>query len=578
MPDALPAVADPARDAPAPPRIPEPDWIARAADERGWTWARVQWARAAAQPGAWFDVAKADAVVARWPHWFRLTNDRFYDQQFFLNEWQEIIVRLLVGWKIPEDTIDPSTRQKRVVHVRLYRQLRLWIARKGGKTEFLAALALLFFIYEKVPGGEGYVFAKDEDQARVPFKKMGVMVNLNPALSGRVEVMKRAIYVPEIDGSIHLLSGSPGGKHGKGPTVVLGDEMHEWASTDLADTLRQGMGTRLQPIELYASTAGLKTNPTGMGLWEESQQILDGRVDQPSTLVVIFAADPDDDPFDEAVWLKANPSLGLTPTLRFMRSEAALAKGNPRKDAHFRCYHLNQWVDAEVRWLPLAKWDACAPDREAWRRYPREMDGRRCHGAFDVSATRDLTALVWAFDGDDGRTILVPRFWIPEESLAERERYSRLPWRHWVKIGAVETTPGDAVDQAYVQKAIAEGLAAYDVARIGRDPWNSAKLVGDLQASGMDPDLLIDMRQGPGTLGEPSKEFERLVFAGLLDHGGHPILRWMAGHCVVRFDENLNFVPAKKRSADKIDGIVASVMAVGLRLAPVDSASGGACY
>ncbi|PPQ35421.1 Phage Terminase [Rhodoblastus acidophilus] len=452
----------------APTDWPEPDWITAAAN-RGWSWARIAWARAAAQPGAWFDYGKADAVVARWPGWFKLTNDRFYDTPFRLNPWQEIIVRLLIGWKIPEDDIDPATGQARKVHIRLFRQLRLWIARKGGKTEFLAALALLFFVFEKVPGAEGYVFAKDEEQARVLFKKMGVMVGLNPQLASRAEVYKRSIYVPEIDGSIHLLSGTPGGKHGKGPTVVCGDEMHEWTSTDVADTLRQGMGARLQPIELYASTAGLKTNPTGMQLWDESQQILDGRAEQPSTLVVIFAADPDDDPFDEATWAKANPSLGLTPTLRFMRQEAALAKGNPRKEAHFRCYHLNQWVDATIRWLPSAKWNACAPDRDAWKRYPSEMKDRKCVGAFDVSATQDLTALVWLFDGDDGRKILVPRFWCPEDKLLERAKNSRLPWEKWRDIGAIETTPGDFVDQGFVQKAIEEGFAEYDVEKLGRD-------------------------------------------------------------------------------------------------------------
>lgn len=561
--------------APPPAPAPAPDWIEDAA-ARGWSWARIAWDRAATQPGAWFDAAKADAVVAAWPRWFKLTNDRFYDKPFHLNAWQQIIVRLIVGWKIPEIELDSATGGSREIYIRLFRQLRLWIARKGGKTEFLAALALLFFVFEKVPGAEGYVFAKDEDQARVPFKKMAVMVGLNPELSGRAEVYKKSIYVPEIDGSIHLLSGAPSGKHGKGPTVVLGDEMHEWTSTEVADTLRQGMGARLQPIELFASTAGLKTNPTGMQLWDESVQILDGRIEKPSTLVVIFAADPDDDPFDEATWAKANPSLGLTPTLRFMREEAALAKGNPRKEAHFRCYHLNQWVDAEVRWLPMAKWDACSPDRSAWTRFADEMRGRECVGALDVSATQDLTALVWLFDGDNGRKILIPRFWCPEDRLKERAKTSRLPWERWREIGAIETTPGDFVDQGFVQKAIEEGLSRYSVRLIGRDPWNTAKLVSDMQKDGADSGLFVDMRQGTATLGEPSKEFERLVFAGRLDHGGHPVLRWMAGHCVIRFDENLNFVPAKKRSADKIDGIVASVMAVGLATAPDQSNQTGA--
>lgn len=553
---------------------PEPEWITAAAD-RGWGWARINWIRAVNQPGAWFDAAKADAVVEAWPRWFRLTNDRFYDTPFCLNAWQEIIVRMLVGWKIAENQVDAAGASSRIF-VRLFRQLRLWIARKGGKTEFLAALGLLFFVFEKVPGAEGYVFAKDEEQARLLFKKMTVMVSLNPDIAGRAEIYKRSIYVPELDGSIHLLSGAATGKHGKGPTVVLGDEMHEWTSTEIADTLRQGMGARLQPIELYASTAGLKTNPTGMQLWDESQQILDGRIDNPSSLIVVFAADPDDDPFDEATWAKANPSLGLIPTWRFMRGEAATAKGNPRKEAHFRCYHLNQWVDSEVRWIPLPKWDACAPDRDAWRRYADEMAGREAVGALDVSATQDMTALVWLFTGDDGRKILVPRFWIPEDRLKERAKNSRLPWERWREIGAIETTPGDFVSQAYVERAIKDGLKRYDVRLLGRDPWNSAKLVSDLQDDGVEPSLFVDMRQGAATLGEPSKEFERLIFSGRLDHGGHPVLRWMAGHCVIRFDENLNFVPAKKRSADKIDGIVASVMCIGLDMAPDSNLTTGA--
>ena len=546
----------------------EPAWISHAADVNGWAWARIAWQRAAAQPGAWFDAKKAESVVALWPQWFRLTNDRFYNTPFHLNDWQRIVVSLLVGWKIPEDTTDPDTGEARKVSVRLFRQLRLWIARKGGKTEFLSALGLLFFVFEKVPGGEAYVFAKDEEQAKIPFKKMAVMVGLNPHLADKVEVYKKSIYVPEIDGSIQLISGTPGGKHGKGPTVVLGDEMHEWTTTEVSDTLRQGMGVRLQPIELYASTAGLKTNPTGMQLWDESQQIFDGRLEQPSTLVVIFAADPDDDPFDESTWRKANPSLGTMPTLRFLRGEAALAKGNARKEAHFRCYHLNQWVDAEVRWIPTPKWDACAPDNQAWKRFRTDLLGRTCVAAFDISATRDLTAWVLLFDGDDGRKILVPRFWVPEDTLKRREAESRLPWRRWVEIGALETTPGDAIDQTVIQSAIEADVEAYEIERIARDPWNSAKLVADLQRNGLEPDRIVDMRQGTATLGEPSKEFERLVFSGLLDHGGHPLLRWQVGHTVVRFDENLNFVPAKKRSADKIDGVVASVMAIGLTLAP----------
>ncbi len=545
----------------------EPEWLKHAADELGYAWARVAWQKAAAQPGAWFYHAKADRVVEAWPRWFKLTVDHFFGKPFHLAPWQAVIVRLLVGWKIPEEIVDVETGNPTTVHVRLFRRLRLWVPRKNGKTEFLAALGLLFFVREKVHGAEGYVFAKDEAQAYVPFNKMKAMIALDSDLAKDTQLFKRSIYVPEIAGSIELLSGAEGGKHGKSPTVILGDEMHEWTSRVILDTLRQGTGARLQPIELCASTAGLSTNATGTELYDETVAILDGRNEDASTLAVVFAADPDDDPFDEATWKKANPSLGISPTLRFLRDEAAAAKGNPRKEAAFRCYHLNQWIDAAVRWLPLTKWDACAGDNQAWKTRREDMRGRSCVVALDVSSTQDITALHFRFEPDgDGIIRSLSRFWIPEDTLAAREKADKNPWRRWVQIGAIETTPGDCVDQSFVAKAIRDSLEEFDVTSIGFDPWNARKLVGDLQNEGVDADLFVEMRQGILTLGEPSKIFEAAIFAGRYDHGGHPVLRWMAGHTVVRFDENLNFMPARKRSKDKIDGIVCCVMCEGLAM------------
>jgi phage terminase large subunit-like protein len=372
---------------------------------------------------------------------------------------------------------------------------------------------------------------------------------------------------------MELLPGRAEGKHGRSPTVTLGDEMHEWTTTALLDTLRQGTGARLQPIELTASTAGLRTNEIGYGLFGDSLAILDGRIDDASTLVVIFAAEPEDDPFDEATWPKANPSLGLSPTVAFLRSEAALARNNPRREAQFKCYHLNQWIDQEVRWLPLKIWDQGAPDREAWRTRWQDLKGRRCKLAFDVSATQDITGLVLRFDPeeDDEPIKLICRAWIPEDTLAQREKNGREAWSKWIASGALETTPGNWVDQDYLKKAIEEALTDFDVEQIGFDPWNARKLVSDLVKSGADETLFVEMRQGILTLGEGSKQFETRVFNKTLDHGGHPLLRWMAGHCVIRFDENLNFMPSKKRSRDKIDLIVCAVMTEALSLVDVDT-------
>lgn len=546
--------------------VATPDWIARS----GYAWAELAWERAARQPGAWFDEAKAEGVARLWPKVIVHTEDRFAGKPFRLNAWENIAVRLLFGWKVPVDTIDENTGKPTTLFVRLFRKLLLWVARKNGKSEFLAGLAIVLFMVEGVFAGQGFAFALNEAQARMVFDKMTAMIQMSPPLAKKANCFRKSLWLPSKRAAFQLLSGKAEGKHGRSPTVIAGDEMHEWtdATLELSNSLRQGTGARLQPMELMASTAGIKTARTGYGLWEHTLSILDGRIEEPMTLPIVFAAGPDDDWADETNWIKANPSLPVTPSLAFLRGEAALAKESARAEAHFRRYHLNQWVDQAVRWLSRSKWLACAPDPEAWKTRGEALKGRKCFGAFDASATADLSALCWLFEPEkEGERIeLVLRFFMPEETIALRSRRDRVQFEEWRKAGAIEATPGDAVDQDFVRKAIGEGLSAYKVQKIGRDPWNTLKLVTDLQKDGIDPSLIVDMRQGHRTLGEPTKEMERLVMQGRLDHGGHPVLAWMAGHCAVRFDENMNFVPSKKHSAEKIDGIVATVMALGLMM------------
>jgi phage terminase large subunit-like protein len=539
--------------APYPLAVPLPDWLLEVADDPAYEWAISGWRRAAAVPGAWFDHAKADRIVERWPQIFRLTNDRFKGVPFRLVKWQDIGVRLLVGWKKPIEVIDPATHQPAIEHVRVFKRLDLWIPH----------------------GAEAYVFGRNEDQGRVPFGKMQDIIREAEGLmedaqgNERISLHDKSIFLRETTSLCQLLTGAPDGKHGRSPTVIVGDEIHEWRTRDLADFLRQGTGARLQPIELYASTAGRKQNRVGFEWFEESMGIMRGDVDDPTTLVIYFGVDEEDDWTDEAVWRKANPSLGLTPTLDYLRTEFKKAKGRPAQEAIFQCYHLNRWVDQLSGWIPRSKWSACGSAAKDWAELWVQHKGRKAYVACDVSSTRDLTALVVVLPPDETneKWVFIPLFWVPEDTLDARAREDRrVNWRQWVADGALRTTPGDAVDQAFVQEAIKDACAQFDVLAFGFDPWNARKLAGDLQHDGMDGELQIEMRQGHQTLSGPTKEFERLIFAGKVEHGGHPVLAWMAGHCTVRFDVNLNYVPDKKNSLDKIDGIVAAVMGVGLAM------------
>jgi phage terminase large subunit-like protein len=596
--------------------MPEPAWITRAADEFGYAWARLSWERASKVPGAWFDAAKADGVVALWPQAFKLTSGRFAGRPFHLRFWQEVIVRLLVGWKEPVEIVDEITGEGTILYVRLFRELRLWIARKNGKSEFLAALALLFWAVEGEVRGQGFCFARDENQARIVFDKMADMIGYAPALAKETRIFAKSLWIQTIKASFKLLSGKAAGKHGRAPTVTVGDEIHEWKDRALADTLRQGEGGSTQPIRLYASTAGLKTQIVGHEIFEQSQQILDGRIDDPTTLVVIFAVPEDADWQDERNWPLANPSIGLSPTLHFLRGEHAKVAGNPRAEAEFRCYHLNQFMEQMQRWLPLRKWDACPGEKDAWKTLPAALEGRECHLAFDSTQSFDPASLCFRFpqslspadkvelaglDAEiaqlleaeqpiDYKLLLRRReldtptflwkFWLPAETIAARVKSEKVPFDRWRDQGALIEIPGGTFELDWAINATREACRRYKVQKIGFDAWNALEYYNKLVnpqdgADALPEDLFVKMRFGARTLGEATKRFERRVFAGEINHGHHPMARWMAGHCHIRYDDNMNYVPAKRKSEKSIDGIVAAVMDEALAIAVDDSGNIG---
>lgn len=547
--------------------FPEPEWISRAAGEHGFAWARIAWQRAAAIDGAWFDYAKADAVIAQWPTWFSLTVGRFAGVAFRLSLWQEIIVRLLVGWKHPIEVLDPVSGQPVEAHVRIFRELRLWVPRKNGKSEFLASLALYFWYFEALQRGEGYCFAKNEEQARIPFTKMADIIGFSDELSGGIQVHTTDLWCQEFKTAFVLLTGKAAGKHGKAPTVTLGDEMHEWTTRELADTLRQGEAS-LEPIRLYASTAGLKQQGTGYGLWEESLKILDGRVQDSTKLIVIFAAPEDADWQSEDTWRIANPSIGLSPTLATLREDFNEAKESATALAAFRRYRLNQWVEDLERWISLPKWDACAPDKNAWQSRGDDLTGRDCVLSFDSTWNYDFASMCLRFapkePGEQPKFLW--KHWLPSETIAERLRKERLPLDKWVDEKALISIPGGVFVLEWAIKEARELCQKYKVTKIGWDSWSAKEFYTRLVAEGISESLFEEMRFGTGTLGAATKEFERRILSGQLDHGGNPIVRWMIGHCHVRYDENMNFVPAKKTSAKSIDGVFTAVMAEALAM------------
>lgn len=509
----------------------------------------------------WYDETAAEAAVGFFSQHLALTKGEWAGRPFVLEDWQaDEIIRPAFGWKRKDGT-------------RRYRRVVVWVPRKNGKTELAAGVSLIALMADGEAGAEIYAIAKDKDQATIVFNAATQMAAHSKTLGGHVELLKTAIYCPELGSSFKPLTGRAAGKHGLNPHGIIGDEVHEWPDAELYTFVHQGTAARRQPIEFLISTAGVRQG-YGWELWQECQQILDGTRDDPETLVVVFAAGAEDDWKDPATWAKANPNLGVSVKEEYLRAECQRAQENPRLENEFRRYHLNQWTEQLVRWLPMDKWGP-ASDRWSETEFEAELAGQECYGGLDLSTTVDLTAWCLWFPptADRPRWRKLTRPFMPAESVEIAEKRDRAPYRQWVASGALLTTPGNVVDYDFIGAQVIADCEMFDVVRIGLDPFNATQFAIGMQNEGVPIEYV---RQGFLSLNAPSKELEKLVLSEAIDHGGHPVARWCAGNAVVQTDPAGSIKPTKdpRKVTGRIDTIAADVNALAVWLDSQGGAGG----
>ncbi len=522
--------------------------------------------------GAWFDAAAADAAVAFFPTYLRHTEAEWYNKPFELSVWQANFVRAVFGWKRADGT-------------RLIRQGYLEVPRKNGKTEFAAGLSLLIMVADGEYGGQVYSIAVNKEQAEIVFRKAGVMVGLSPDLAAAVEVYKTALYCPELAASFKPLSSSPSSKHGFSPSGAVADELHEWPDGELHDVVHKGTAARRQPLEILITTAGQTGVGYGWELHDYALKVLGGEIEDPTFLPVIFAADPEADYRDPAAWKKANPNFGTSVKPDYLAAEVAKIQGNPRREANFRRFHLNQWVDQVNGGLPMDDWDKC-------NLRPVTLDllaGRPCWGGLDLSSTTDLSALALFSPAEDlsGVWDVWWRFWLPvpsSKALAERVARDRVALDQWIKDGWIRGTEGDVIDYDVIRAEITGGdtdlsrliglpggrplVEVVDLRELAIDRFNATHITTQLTSDGV---TVVPFGQGMVSMSAPSKEFERLVIGHRINHGGNPVARWMARCTTFEEDAAGNMKPVKpprRKTPNRIDGIVAGIMALGRATAP----------
>jgi phage terminase large subunit-like protein len=437
----------------------------------------------------------------------------------------------------------------------------LSMARKNGKTGLVAGLALCHLVGpEAEPRGEVYACANDRFQAGKVFSELVAILGQHAELEARCNIIRfrKEIEVLEGDGKGSIfaaLSSDAATKLGLSPSFTVVDELGYAPKRDLYDAMDSAMGARENPLLVAISTQAPDDHHVFSELVDYGLKVQSGEVVDPAFHLTLYSAPESDDPMAPETWEKANPALGDFRSLEDVARQAAQAERIPSKLQDFKNKILNQRVAAHVRFIAKAEWDACAGpvDMETLR-------GRKCFGGLDLSAARDLTAWVLVFPMDDGTIAVLPRFFLPEQGIAEKSEADRVPYDVWARQGFLTLLPGATIDPAAIAEAMAEDAARFDIQAVAYDRWRIADLKRELDAIGAEI-ALEPHGQGFRDFSPAVDALERAVAETKLRHGGHPCLTWNASNATVSRDAAGNRKLDKAKAAGRIDGLVALAMA-----------------
>ena len=496
-------------------------------------------------PTSHYDKEKADRAV-KFIENLCHTKGKWAGKRFWLLPWQEQLIRDIFGIVKPD-----GYRQFRTAFVE--------ICKKVGKSELAAAIALYLLYADNEPSAEVYGAAADRQQASIVFDVARQMVEMSPALLKRSKIMgatKRIVNYGNA-GYYQVLSAEVGGKHGFSVSGLVFDEIHTQPNRQLYDVLTKGSSdARQNPLHFIITTAGTDRHSIAYELHTKAIDILEGRRVDPTFYPVVYGLKDDEDWEDEANWYKVNPSLGYTVDIERLRDAYREAKQNPADEITFRWLRMNQWVSSTTAWIP----------DQIYQRGNEEIDlkaleGRECYGGLDLSSTGDITAFVLMFPprNEEEKYILLPFFWVPEETIPQRVKANSVPYDVWERQGYLMSTEGNVIHYDFIEKFIEELGEKYHILEIAFDRWGATQMVQDLEGMGF---TVVPFGQGYSSMSAPTKEFYKILMEGNMVHGGHPVLRWMAGNVVIDTDPAGNIKVTKARSKEKIDGIVAAIMAL----------------
>ena len=484
--------------------------------------------------------------------------------RFQLAPWQAFMVASIFGWK------------KIVNNKRRFTEAYVEIPKKNGKSTLASGIANYMLIADNEAGPEVYFGAYTRDQAGICFEEAVAQIKDSKELKKRVTILKNSVTVQETRAKMMSVSHDADNTEGKNSHADVIDEYHVHKTDKVKNSLGTGQSAREQPLMFVITTAGYNKQGPCYKHRDVCIGMLEGKYNLDNLFVLIYGIDENDDWKDESNWVKANPTMGVTTKIEKLREEFAMALRSGSKEVDFKTKRLNLWVDAAVTWIPSETWKKgyLTDPKDKEKPFKPPFDSI-CYGGIDLGRSNDISSYALFFPEYNFLTV---RHYCAKEA-AEYAARGGIDYKDWIDAGHLIDTPGKTTDYEYIMKDVFQDAQNYELRFIGLDPYGSqmfkdklkdelgvmwaAKKGDDGQLKWDNHSVIQTFRQGFISISPPTVLFEELVVNETLKHDGNPVTGWMLGNVVLDTDAAGNIKPTKEKSKDKIDGIVASIMALG---------------
>lgn len=489
-----------------------------------------------------------DEKEASRPCWFieNLTHTKgeLAGRAIHLEPWQCFLLTTLFGWKAKAGN-------------RRFRSAYVEVGRGNGKSTLLSGIGLFCLCADHEPGAEVYSFATTREQAKIVFGDAQTMARGNRALQEAygLEVTAHALYVPATNSTFQAKSAEGSTLDGLNTHLAIIDELHAHKKRDVFDVVETSLGKRRNSLMVSITTAGV--DRTGICYEQRTlvTKILSGSLQDESYFGIIYTLDPDDDWKSDEALAKANPNWGVSVRPEVIRALQAKAIATPSAENNFKTKHLDVWCNADVGWMDMKAWDACADESLD----ESDFDGEPCWLGLDLASTSDMTAKVKIFQRKiDGAShyYLFGDYWLPRTAI---ERGVNSQYQGWEYLGYLHVCEGPVTDFAEIRDSILEDCGRYSVQSVAYDPFQAVQLSKELSDDGVP---MVLCKQTVANLSDPMKQFQALVLDHRLHFNGDPVLTWMVSNVVCHVDVKENIYPRKDAPENKIDGVVAGIMAL----------------